>query len=362
MDTQEYATKRDRLQRLMEQQNADAVWLTQSANVAWLSGGNRSYIDAATDYGIASLLITPDQRYVLTNSIEGERLRREEGFADWEIVAEPWFETPARFTELTKGLRVMADRPFPNTIDVSSDLLSLRAPLTPQEIERYRALGHDAGAAMARAARAIERGMTEHAIAGLVARETFAIGAFPIVVLIAADERFRTIRHPLPTDQRLEDVVMLVVCARRHGLIANLTRIVHVGPAPEELQRRMAAVGQIDAAAITATRPGMRVADVFRQIQDAYAAVGFADEWRNHHQGGACSYGGRDYVVTPESDQVVHAPQAFAWNPSVPGAKSEDTVLITDAGAEILTSSPDWPMQRFEVGGQTIERPGVLEV
>jgi Xaa-Pro aminopeptidase len=77
MDLQEYANKRERLQRLLVQHNADAVWLSQTANVAWLSGGNRSYIDAATDYGIASLLITPEQRFVLTNTIEGERLRNE---------------------------------------------------------------------------------------------------------------------------------------------------------------------------------------------------------------------------------------------------------------------------------------------
>ncbi|HEX6291323.1 MAG TPA: M24 family metallopeptidase [Herpetosiphonaceae bacterium] len=362
MDTHEYTAKRERLHDLMRRHGADAVWLTQTANVAWLSGGNRSYIDATTDYGVAALLVTPDRRYVLTNTIEGERLRHEEGFADWEIVAEPWFQAPARFDELTKGMRVLADRPHPTAIDVSADLIKLRAPLTPPEIERYRALGHDAGAALARAARAVERGMTEHAIAGLIARETFAIGAFPTVVLVASDERLQTVRHPLPTDRRVQRVVMMVLCARRHGLIANLTRIVHVGPAPDELQRRIKAVSQIDATAIAATRPGARIAEVFAQIRQAYADVGFADEWRNHHQGGACSYGGRDYIATPESAEVVNAPQAFAWNPSVPGAKSEDTVLITEAGAEILTPSPDWPIQRYEVGGQTIERPAVLEL
>jgi Xaa-Pro aminopeptidase len=362
MDSQEYAIKRERLQRLLMQHNADAVWLTQTANVAWLTGGNRSYIDAASDYGVASLLVTPEQRYVLTNTIEGERLRSEEGFADWEIVAEPWFESPARFAELAQGLRVLADRPQPDTIDISQELIELRAPLTPPEIDRYRSLGRDAGAALARVAKAVERGMTEHQIAGLIAREAFAIGAFPTVVLVAADERTHTTRHPLPTGKAVDRVVMMVLCARRQGLIANLTRLIHFGPISQELRQRIAAVGQIDATAIAATRPGAQVSEIFRQIQAAYAATGFGDEWRNHHQGGACSYGGRDYVATPDSQELVNAPQAFAWNPSIPGAKSEDTVLISDAGAEILTASPDWPLQRFEIGGHTIERPDVLEL
>lgn len=36
-----------------------------------------------------------------------EWLRGEEGFAGWEIVAEPWFETPARFAELVRGMCVL---------------------------------------------------------------------------------------------------------------------------------------------------------------------------------------------------------------------------------------------------------------
>jgi antitoxin VapB len=298
----------------------------------------------------------------LTNNIEGERLRTEEGFDGWEIVAEPWHRQAAALDKLAQGLRVAADQPLDGALDVSSDLVRLRAPLTQPEIERYRALGHDAGAALAQAAETLQRGMTEHALAGAIARATYAIGAVPIVVLVASDERLETIRHPLPTEKRIERVAMLVLCARRQGLITSLTRLVHFGRAPEELQRRMAAAGQIDATTIAATRPGARFADIFARLQRAYAEVGFDGEWRNHHQGGPCSYDARDYVVTPGMDGVVHAPQAFAWNPSVPGAKSEDTVLITDRGAEILTRSYGWPMQRFTIDGQELERPDVLEL
>jgi hypothetical protein len=39
----------------------------------------------------------------------------------------------------------------------------------------------------------------------------------------------------------------------------------------------------------------------------------------------------------------VVAGQAFAWNPSVAGAKLEDTVIIDGDGIEIVTVDPDWP-------------------
>jgi len=153
-----------------------------------------------------------------------------------------------------------------------------------------------------------------------------------------------------------------VVCARRHGLIANLTRIVHFGPTPAEYEQRMRAMAQIETATIAATRPGARINDVFARIKEAYGEVGFADEWRNHHQGGACSYGGRDYLATAHSGEIVRTPQAFAWNPSVPGAKSEDTVLISDEGADVITPSPGWPTARFTADGVTLDRPLMLEL
>jgi hypothetical protein len=35
--------------------------------------------------------------------------------------------------------------------------------------------------------------------------------------------------------------------------------------------------------------------------------------------------------------------QALAWNPSAPGVKTEDTVLLTPRGLEVLTTDGVWP-------------------
>jgi antitoxin VapB len=358
----EWKIKHERLQHLMDRHNVDAVWLANSANVAWASCGTRPYIDTSSEQGVATLLVTRDQRFMLTNNIESERLRTEEGFADWEIMVEPWYETSRQPAQLVAGRRWAADRAAAGAVDVSDDLIELRAPLTDAEVERYRALGRDAGAALGDVARQITPGMREYEVAGQIAAATHRIGAVPIVVLVSSDERMDVIRHPLPTAKRIERRALVVVCARRHGLIANLTRIVHFGPIPAPYEQRMRAVAQIETATIAATRPGARISDVFARIKDAYREVGFADEWRNHHQGGACSYGGRDYLATAHSDEIVRAPQAFAWNPSVPGAKSEDTVLISVEGADVITPSSGWPTVSFTIDGVTLDRPMMLEL
>jgi hypothetical protein len=55
---------------------------------------------------------------------------------------------------------------------------------------------------------------------------------------------------------------------------------------------------------------------------------------------------------------------AYAWNPTVAGAKSEDTVLVTDEGFETLTETGEWPTRAVDSvwGETTLDRPDVLGV
>ena len=73
-------------------------------------------------------------------------------------------------------------------------------------------------------------------------------------------------------------------------------------------------------------------------------------------------YEARDYIANPGVHYVVEPLQAFAWNPSVPGAKSEDTFIVSEAGAELLSPTPDWPYIQVETGIGTIQRPDILEL
>jgi len=183
-----------------------------------------------------------------------------------------------------------------------------------------------------------------------------------IVNLIATDARIFAFRHPLPTNKELERYAMLVLCGRKWGLVASLTRLIHFGPLPQEVRRKQEAVAQVDATFIAATRPGARLSDVFKRGMEAYAQVGYPDEWKLHHQGGVAGYEPREYIATPASRQVVRPPQAFAWNPSITGTKSEDTIIVTEKGYEIITGIQDWPQIPVQVEAQRMERPAILEL
>ena len=77
---------------------------------------------------------------------------------------------------------------------------------------------------------------------------------------------------------------------------------------------------------------------------NAYEAAGLSGEWRLHHQGGLTGYKGREVFAVPGAETVLPSTCAVAFNPSVTGGgKSEDTVLVTDAGVEVLTRTPMLP-------------------
>jgi antitoxin VapB len=183
-----------------------------------------------------------------------------------------------------------------------------------------------------------------------------------VVCLVAADERIRWFRHPVPTVSRWEKVLMLVVCARRDGLIVSLTRIVCAGDIPADLRRRTDAVARVNASLLAATRPGATGAELYRTAARAYVEQDFGGEERLHHQGGAAGYRTRDWVAHPASSEVVQGGQAFAWNPSVTGTKVEETCLASEAGVEVLSASPGWPQIATTLGGREYYSPDVLSL
>jgi Xaa-Pro aminopeptidase len=205
--------------------------------------------------------------------------------------------------------------------------------------------------------------MIEQEAAGLLDYEIHNAGLNPLVTLVSSDERVMNFRHPIPTPKVFKQHVMLVTCASYAGLISNVTRFVRFTPPSEEITSKHQAVCNVDAAVNLATRPGRTLGDIFDDLRRAYAANGFPDEWTLHHQGGPTGYATRDAVGTPGHRMKVVENQAFAWNPSITGTKSEDTVLCTANGIEVLTAhSPDWPSVTGRADHHELRRADVLVI
>lgn len=364
----ELGVKRGRIAAWLERSGLEAVLLGARHNFAWLTGGGQNYVNQASDTGVAALLVTAERICCFCANIEAGRIEDEEvGRLGIEVVGFEWWE-PATLggllAERVDPARMAADvrlagmptvvQPLPAGFD------RLRWRLTEAETARYRQLGAIVGRELEAGCRSASVGMTEHQIAGDLAGRLAREGVRTPVVLVAADERVARYRHPIPTDNRVKRYFMLVVCGERQGLICSATRLVHFGRPADDLAAKHQAVCRVDGRMIGATRPGGTLGAVFAEAQSAYAEAGWPGEWKLHHQGGPTGYLSRDAKATPGNDVEILEDQAFAWNPSIVGTKSEDTVLVTSAGNEVLTATGDWPVLDIDVGSATYSRPDIL--
>ena len=355
-----------KVRALLKEKNLDAALISSQSNFSWLSDGGRGHVALASEASVASFFVTLDEIYLVTNNIEAQRLRYEElGNLDCQIREYPWYDDSQRdeiIQQLCSGKRVGAEVPMDGAVNIAGELAELRYVLTDLEVTRYRQLGQQCGEAIGRICKVVTPGMSEFEIAGMMSAELYSRGVSPIVLLVAVDDRVSQYRHPLPTDKRVEGYGMIVICGRKCGLIASVTRLFHFGPVPDELKLKHRAVVEVDAVFIAESRPGAVVGDIFSAAQKMYAEKGYADEWNFHHQGGPAGYAPRDYLATPGSIERILKPQAFAWNPSITGTKSEDTIITTDDRPEIITATPEWPMISVAYKGDTWERPDILVI
>src|SRR2546425_581808 len=190
--------RRERLRELMERRSVGALLLRRPANFAWYTGGADSRVDQASPYGVADVLLTAESEYVLTNTIEAERMRDEQT-PDHEVVEYPWYEDFAgTLRELTHGAALAADFELEGAQPLEQEVAAMRRVLDPDAIERLRAVGADASTAIAAAAEAVEPGMEEREAAGLLSLECRRRGLSSPVLLAAADGRIVRYRHPIP--------------------------------------------------------------------------------------------------------------------------------------------------------------------
>lgn len=354
----------ERTRAWLESEGLDGVVLFGREHFAWLTAGGDNHVARHERKGAAGLWVSADEMAVVTTEIEAPRIEAEEldGLPDVQVRAWPWYESEAEALRRMKGGgRWAGDVAVEGFEALPQSFHALRWELLPPEVERYRTVGRETGAALEEAARQVRPGQTEYEIAATISRQCERRGLEATVVLVGCDERIRRFRHPTATDFACQRMAMLIVCARRHGLVAAATRIVHFGSVSEDLAARHRAVAEIEAKAVAATAPGRSAGEIFQVIQQAYADAGFPDEWRLHHQGGAIGYENREWIAVPGAEERVAAVQAFAWNPSITGTKSEDTYLISADGSECLTRG-DWPTLSVEAGGRVFERPDILEV
>jgi len=385
--------KRQLFQSFLLERDAGGLLLSNRSNFACLTVGGRNHVNTASEMGASSVLLTAKgEMYYVGNNIEQPRVLDEE-LVDFGLQARSffWYEAVDQALSAFSHLKLVSDDGSAGE-NVHNYLDHIRSLLTDVEVEKYRLLGGLAAQCMTEACEGVHKGVSEQEIAAQLICAAVTKGVAAPVVLVAADERVAKYRHPLATEnsllatepnihpKRVENYVMIVGCFEKEGLVVSLTRFKAVSDLDEEILDRYRRIACVDADIMEATKPGVTLGDVLEEAQRAYKRHAFMPkstdpltegEWQNHHQGGLTGYGPRTIKAVPRDPTEIlssHYPdrlkeyfgvetsfaQAFAWNPSAPGVKSEDTfILLGDGRKEIITKTPKFP--QVELTGSTAE-------
>lgn len=364
--THEFEVKVKKIREFMITRGLTGLLLSTQRNFAWLTGGGTNTVVIASEAGTVSLLVTRKKVYLLAPNDEVQRFMDEElKGLDVEPVVFKWYQDidhgeKLKLAEKLGGPGLGSDLRIPGTIYIENQFRKLRYVLSKEEIERYREVSKLAAEAVEVVARKVKPGMSEEEIRAITAFELYKRGLVPTVLLIGVDEGILKYRHVIPKGRILKKYAQINICAKKYGLVVAVTRLVHFGPLPEDIKKRQEVAEKVYAAFMYGLKPGARISNVFKEAIAVYGKYGYPDEWENHHQGGAIGYNEREYIATLNSKEVVHLHQAFAFNPTLKGAKVEDTVLVTKNGVEVLTYTGKWPYKEVKYRGEKFKIPEIL--
>ena len=323
------------LRSLLAERGAGGVLLRSRASFAWATLGGLNHVVAGSDAGAVPLLVTADGAWAIAPVIEAARIAEEElAGLPIEVASVEWEDPRALGAEVARR----AGGALLGEDDLGEALVDRRSQLVAAEHARMRDIASEVVAAIEATLTEVRPSHTEHEVAGRVAGRVLSSGIRAPVLLVAADERIERYRHPIPTSTPVRRRVMIVVVGERLGLHAAATRIADLAPAPvpADVERRDSATATVLEAMRAHTRSGVTLDAVLAAAREAYAATGFADEWRLHHQGGTIGYAPRERIAVPGDRTTLRPGMAVAWNPSVTGTKLEATMIVTAGDPEEL--------------------------
>ncbi len=331
----------DRLRASLE----EPLLVTHGANVRYLTGFSSSN---------AGLLVEPDRMRLFSDFRYAEAARAVEGVEFVETKRSLY----AALAELLEGrigfeATAVTYAAWETLRGGGLDLVptrglveALRAVKDEQELEAIRRAGAITGEAYDRFAEERFVGRSERELAHRLDELFRELGADgPAFETIVASGPNSARPHARPTDRTVEagETVVIDAGALVHGYCADCTRTFATGPLHEELTTAYTTCLQAQLAGLDATRVGVSGVDADAAARSAIEDAGLGEKFGHGlghgvglevHEGPRLSKQGEDalgagMVVTVEPGVYV---------PGAVGVRIEDLVIVTDEGAEVVSS------------------------
>jgi len=171
-------------------------------------------------------------------------------------------------------------------------------------------------------------------------------GELPFPPIVASGPN-SALPHAVPTARRLQpgDLVILDWGATVEGYISDLTRTFAIGPVEPEMQRIHTLVAEANAAGRAAAGPGVACRAVDAAARGGIEAAGYGPAFLHRTGHGIGLEAHEAPYLRADNDALLRPGMTFTVEPGIylpgrGGARVEDNVVVTEDGAETLSSLP----------------------
>ena len=244
---------------------------------------------------------------------------------------------------------VQAGAPEAEYPDASNVLSSLRLRKDQTEIEAMRHAVETAQDALEATLPLIKVGMTEKELSAELVVQLLRHGSepeLPFAPIVSGGPNSAN-PHASPSDRRLQAGDLLVVDwgAAYEGYISDLTRTFAVGEVEEEYRKIHKIVQEANAAGRAAAMPGVPCANVDKAAREVIEKSGYGVYFTHRTGHGIGMEGHEEPYMRGDNMQILKPGMAFTVEPGIylpnrNGVRIEDNVVITEAGAEVLSDMP----------------------
>lgn len=381
----EYEARYEKLRRVMEKRNLDAILVTAKENVVYFSGLETVGWDSKhrplgcilpRDKGQPILVVAESLVNVaaVTSWIEDVRLWggfkrtgipqdpvvgiadaiKDMGLADGRIGMEMGYGTRINMSqsdfEMLKSLL-----PEARVIDAAEAIWELRMIKSPAEIAVMRKVCIDTCAAYETAFNAMHGGMTERELAGVILAEFARLTNFrPGFVGIRSGRlKYGMMNVPPFENKKLEkgDLVVVDAGATYRDYWCDMMRMASIGEPDKEAQRFFEVDLAAQRAGMAKVKPGAKAGDVCRACLDVIQEAGLGShapslERVGHglgmevHEPPSLALGS-EVLIQPGMILTVEPIFSDLPNFELGNFAMEQIMLVTDRGAELLTPFTD---------------------
>lgn len=318
----EIIEKIEKVRNFISQYGIDYMYIQQPYNFSWLTGGVKNYVTFNAVQTECGILIGKYDNFIITPPSEISRLKTEIPDNIFEFCVFDWQSSiKSTISEITGNAKVKNDK----DVDISEFLFRNRIFLNENEQNRLKLLGRESSEALETILINSKPTDTELEITARLSSELIIRGLEPELIIITGEDK-RLTHHHISGKSQVGNFFMGIICVKYKGLIVSLTRMRMFRKSKKylELARK---IRELETSVIDKSLNSDTIGKAFSFLIKEYEKRGYANKWKEIHQGGIAGYKIKEEFANINSKTVIKDNMAFAWNISLLGVKYEDTFL-----------------------------------